>query len=255
MPLASTAPPGSTVSAPAGPATAVVDTPGTRTPLRMRSIPGTDGKILGELKRGTTVTLLCRVNGEQVNGTRGTTRWWHRVTHGGETGYVSAAFLQGGDATVTDCPEETPAEEPSSGTPAAGEDPRQERRIVAIAKSQLGKRDGRNDCNPYGGCMPWDALLATWVWRRAGITLPVYHRSGDIYTWGRRTERAHRGAAGVGPGDLVLLGSGPGSAKTRRVDIVIGVFPDHVRVIGGNVNGKVTARNVPLTSIYAWIEA
>lgn len=241
----------------AAPVTAVVDTPGNSTPLRLRSTPATDGKILAELKKGTQVVITCKVEGQRISGTQGPSSQWNRVTHKTKTGYLSAAFLKGGtDPAIGVCPTETPTPGATSSASPDGRGAVMDERIVSIARSQLGKKERRSNCNPYGGCMPWDSLFATWVWRRAGDTVPVYSFSGDLYRWAKRFDRMHRGVEGVGIGDLVLYGSGPSSKGTsRHVDIVVGVFPDHLRVIGGDVNNKVSIRNVPLKGIYAWVDA
>ena len=44
-------------------------------------------------------------------------------------------------------------------------------------------------CNPYGPCEEWCALFATWVWRQAGIPIPSYAFTGDIYQLGRHQRR------------------------------------------------------------------
>ena len=41
-------------------------------------------------------------------------------------------------------------------------------------------------CNPYGPCEEWCALFATWAWETAGIPIPRYAFTGDIYGWAAR---------------------------------------------------------------------
>ena len=38
-------------------------------------------------------------------------------------------------------------------------------------------------CNPYGPCEEWCALFATWAWEQAGIPIPRYAFTGDIWGW------------------------------------------------------------------------
>jgi hypothetical protein len=38
-------------------------------------------------------------------------------------------------------------------------------------------------CNPYGPCEQWCALFATWAWEQAGMPIPSYAFTGDIYDW------------------------------------------------------------------------
>ena len=56
--------------------------------------------------------------------------------------------------------------------------------IVAAAASQIEPDpDTGYFCNPYGPCEEWCALFATWAWRQAGIPIPSYPFTGDIYHW------------------------------------------------------------------------
>lgn len=220
------------------------------TPLRLRSKPTTTASVLATLKRGTNVTLTCQTTGPTITGPEGTTNVWHQTTYKKKKGYLSAAYLRmNGDTAVPACPDASPQTTLRRG-------PEMDAKIIEIARGQLGVKETKGNCNPYGPCVPWCALYATWVWRKAGDTIPKFAFTGDLYTWGKRDNRSHDTLAGVGPGDLVLYGTGPKSAKTSvHVDIVIEVFEDHLRVIGGNVKNKVTERDVPKKGIYAWVDA
>ena len=56
------------------------------------------------------------------------------------------------------------------------------------------------------------------------------------------------------PGDLVFYGTGPTTTKTStHVDVVAAACPDNLHVIGGNVDDRVTERDVPLSGIYGWL--
>ena len=56
--------------------------------------------------------------------------------------------------------------------------------IVAIANAQVASDPDRGSfCNPYGPCEEWCALFATWVWQQAGIPIPSYPFTGNIYNW------------------------------------------------------------------------
>lgn len=224
------------------------------TPLRLRAKPTTASKMLLTVRNGTVVTLTCRTTGDTITGPQGRSNVWQKVTIKKQTGYFSAAYLKGGDnGAVPACAgASTPSATPTK--PVRGD--AMNAAIVDIARSQLGVKETKNNCNPYGGCMAWCSLYATWVWRKAGDQIPKFPFTGDLYNWGKRENRAHDGLDGVGPGDLVLYGTGPKNTKTSvHVDIVIEVFDDHLRVIGGNVKDKVTERDVPKTGIYAWIDA
>lgn len=77
-------------------------------------------------------------------------------------------------------------------------------------------------CNPYGPCEEWCALFATWVWQQAGVPVPSYAFTGDIYDWAA----VHTGVVppwvGGLPGDAVLYGTGPQNTDTSvHVGLVV----------------------------------
>jgi hypothetical protein len=100
--------------------------------------------------------------------------------------------------------------------------------IVGIANSQV--RSDPNSgyfCNPYGPCEEWCALFVTWVWQQAGVPIPSYDFTGDIYDWAA----GHTGVVppwvGGLPGDAVLYGTGPQSPDTSfHVGLVVQRWPD-----------------------------
>jgi len=100
--------------------------------------------------------------------------------------------------------------------------------IVAVAASQVdADPDTGFFCNPYGPCEEWCSLFATWVWEQAGVPIPSYPFTGNIYDWAA-------GNTGVLPpddlplpGDAVLYGTGPWSTATSvHVGVVVQVWPD-----------------------------
>ena len=70
-------------------------------------------------------------------------------------------------------------------------------------------------CNPYGPCEEWCALFATWVWERAGIPIPNYAFTGDIWSWAVRGGAVLPPTAAPAVGDAVLYGTGPGASPVR----------------------------------------
>ncbi len=113
-------------------------------------------------------------------------------------------------------------------TPGAGPPAGLASSIVSIADSQVGADPYPGSfCNPYGPCEEWCALFATWVWRQAGVPIPSYAFTGDIYNWAA-------GATGVlppdgvpEPGDAVLYGTGPSSPATSlHAGLVMQRWPD-----------------------------
>src|SRR5664280_968069 len=112
-----------------------------------------------------------------------------------------------------------PPDPSPSGTAAA---------IVSIANSQVNSDPDRgNFCNPYGPCEAWCALFATWVWQQAGIPIPSYPFTGNIYNWAAAHGQVLPPTATPWPGDAVLDGTGPSSASTSlHVGLVVQTWPD-----------------------------
>ena len=110
--------------------------------------------------------------------------------------------------------------------------------ITAAAASQIQPDPdvGGPYCNPYGPCEQWCALFATWAWESAGVPIPRYAFTGDIYSWAA----AHTGVlpptASPAVGDAVLFGTGPWSTATSvHVALVTQVWPDGaIMTIGGD---------------------
>jgi len=100
--------------------------------------------------------------------------------------------------------------------------------IVSVANSQVASDPDRgNFCNPYGPCEEWCSLFATWVWERAGVPIPEYPFTGDIYTWAADDTGVLPPAAVPQPGDIVLYGTGPWSTATSlHAGVVVQVWPD-----------------------------
>jgi CHAP domain len=116
--------------------------------------------------------------------------------------------------------------------------------IVQIAQSQLNVYDGGNYCSPYshGRCPePWCSDFLTWVWQHAGIDIPDYPFSGDVYTWGQRNTQVLPPTATPTPGDAVEFGTGPQNSSTSvHVGIVEDVFPNgEITVINGDFGHRV----------------
>ena len=224
--------------------------------LSLRKQPTIESDRLARIPHKTRISMSCKTIGTTVsNGTRAS-NVWTKVTYKKKTGYVSSVFVKGGDsAKLSVC--QTATVKPSA-TPTRP--PNVEPAIIQAARSQMGvteKKGKKKNCTPYGGCMPWSSLFATWAWNKAGDSVPRFSFSGDLYNWGKMHDRAHDGVQGVGPGDFVLYGQSPKNFTTStHVDIVIEVLPDNkLRVIGGDVKNKVTERTVSTKGIYGWVDA
>jgi hypothetical protein len=100
--------------------------------------------------------------------------------------------------------------------------------IVSVAAGQVGADpDTGFFCNPYGPCEEWCSLFATWVWERAGVPVPSYPFTGNIYDWAAGNTGVLPPWAPPLPGDAVLYGTGPWSTATSvHVGVVVQVWPD-----------------------------
>lgn len=225
-----------------------------KTPLSLREQPTTSSARLIRIPHKTVITMACKTIGDTVSNGVKASNVWNKVTYKKKTGYVASVFVDGGDsAALSICQEKT--SQPSATVTTRPPDV--EQAIVKAARSQRGIAEKKNNCNPYGGCMPWSSLFATWAWNKAGNVVPKFSFSGDLYAWGAMHNRAHLGTDGVGPGDLVLFGTAPDTPKTSTgVAIVTEVLADgRLKVIGGDYKGTVAERTVPLKGIYGWVDA
>jgi hypothetical protein len=108
--------------------------------------------------------------------------------------------------------------------------------VAAVASQVAPDPDTRAYCNPYGPCEEWCALFATWAWRHAGVPIPSYAFTGDIYYWTGGHGVLLPPTATPDPGDAVLYGTGPQTVKTSvHVGVVTQVWPDGAIVtVDGN---------------------
>jgi hypothetical protein len=100
--------------------------------------------------------------------------------------------------------------------------------IVATAISQVNADPSTGYfCNPYGPCEAWCSLFATWVWEQAGVPIPPYAFTGDMFTWAQSHTTVLPPTATPSPGDAVLYGTGPWSTDSSvHVGLVMQVWPD-----------------------------
>jgi len=100
--------------------------------------------------------------------------------------------------------------------------------IVSVADSQVAADPYPGSfCNPYGPCEEWCALFATWVWQQAGVPIPSYPFTGDIFNWAAATTGVLPSDGVPQPGDAVLYGTGPWSTATSlHVGLVMQRWPD-----------------------------
>ncbi len=102
------------------------------------------------------------------------------------------------------------------------------RRIVSVAASRVyGDAKHGAFCNDYGPCEAWCALFATYVWEQAGVNIPRYAFTGDVYDWSKAYTRVTPGSSLPQPGWAVLYGTGPQNVNTSvHMGIVTQVWKD-----------------------------
>jgi len=100
--------------------------------------------------------------------------------------------------------------------------------IVSIAESQVAADPVPGYfCNPYGPCEAWCSLFASWVWQQAGVPVPSFPFTGDLFTWAASHTGTLPPTSAPLPGDAVLYGTGPASTSTSlHVGLVAQVWPD-----------------------------
>jgi hypothetical protein len=114
------------------------------------------------------------------------------------------------------------------GNPAVGTAVASGGAIVAAAASQIGANLATGYlCNPYGPCEEWCALFATWAWNQAGVAIPRYGFTGDIYRWAASHGTVVSPNSRPAAGEAVLYGTGPATVNTSvHVGVVAQVWPD-----------------------------
>ena len=125
--------------------------------------------------------------------------------------------------------------------------------VVNRARKELGTTEHPPGSNKqkYGPTTYWCSLFATWVWRKAGVNIPQYAFTGDVYTWGQQHHLAYdkNHLHDVKPGDVLLFGSGPQNANTStHIAIVESVDGNTVHTIEGNCGDAVRRQTHTLSS-------
>jgi peptidoglycan DL-endopeptidase CwlO len=125
-------------------------------------------------------------------------------------------------------------------------------KIISAAKSNIGYHETGDNIDKFGPAgQPWCSYFATAMWRKAGVNIPNYGFTGDVYDWGK----AHHLAYGkdnlndVRPGDVLLFGTGPQNANTStHIGIVEAVHGNTVTTIEGNEGDAVRVETHTLSS-------
>lgn len=112
------------------------------------------------------------------------------------------------------------------------------RTILGAARRNLGYQESGNNINKFGPPgQPWCSYFATDMWRKAGVNIPNYGFTGDVYRWGQEHGKSY-GANNLGqarPGDVLLFGTGPENTSTStHIGIVERVEGNTVWTIEGN---------------------
>jgi hypothetical protein len=125
--------------------------------------------------------------------------------------------------------------------------------ILAAARKEIGTRENPpgSNRNPYGPTAPWCSSFATAMWRKAGVNIPLYPFTGDVYTWGQEHGKAYgkNHLDQAKPGDVLLFGTGPSSPSTStHIGIVEKVDGNTVTLIEGNAGDRVQRNTHTLSS-------
>ncbi|GLY66468.1 CHAP domain-containing protein [Amycolatopsis taiwanensis] len=116
-------------------------------------------------------------------------------------------------------------------------------KILADARKNLGYHEGPNNRNKWGPTgQPWCSYFATSMWRDAGVNIPKYGFTGDVYKWGERNHLAynrHDLAKQARPGDAILFGTGPSWGGSEHIGIIEKVEGNKITTIEGNSNDQV----------------
>jgi peptidoglycan DL-endopeptidase CwlO len=124
--------------------------------------------------------------------------------------------------------------------------------IIAAAKRNLGYHERGDNIDKFGPPgAPWCSYFATAMWRKAGVNIPNYGFTGDVYTWGQAHHLAYDAnhLDQVRPGDVLLFGTGPQNATTStHIAIVEAVHGNTVTTIEGNEGDAVRTETHTLSS-------
>ena len=202
---------------------------------------GFHGSMGGKYLNGAVVGMAATANGAG---------YWLTSKDGGVFTFGNAAFYGS-----VDVPTPPPA---STGNGALRD------AIANKARSQIGVAEsplGSNTIpgNPYGSNPhSWCADFSTWVWQQAGVNIPHYAFTGDIYSWAANAaNQGHvRGASEIPKvGDQVLYGTSPANTSTStHVNIIVNVNSTHTAfvTVGGNESDRVSIKGWhALTGYYA----
>ncbi|MFD2416061.1 CHAP domain-containing protein [Amycolatopsis pigmentata] len=115
--------------------------------------------------------------------------------------------------------------------------------ILANARKNVGYHEGPNNRNKWGPTgQPWCAYFATSMWREAGVNIPKYGFTGDVYKWGERHHCAydrHDLAKQARPGDAILFGTNSSWSGSEHIGIIEKVEGNKITTIEGNSSDQV----------------
>ena len=207
----------------------------------MRSGASSNYSIVCVMPRNAQVT----VTGEGGDG-------WMKVSYNGKDGYAASQYLaQSPNANTA-----TSGGAASSGydTPQLSGDYAQ--KIIEVARSQIGYKEGSNNNTKYGAAYglnynPWCHMFVWWCARQAGIdssVIPTTASCTSGVNWFKRNSVFHSRGDGYKPqpGDIIYISWYAGDIS--HVGIVEKVVGNTVYTIEGNTSDMVAARSYSLTS-------
>lgn len=128
-------------------------------------------------------------------------------------------------------------------------------KVLDNARKNIGYRESGDNIDKFGAPgEPWCSDFATKMWQQAGVKIPHFPFSGDVYKWGEQHGQSY-GANNLHqarPGDVLCFGTGPQNGQTsHHIGIVESVHGDSVTMIEGNSgpgSNAVTRQTHPLSS-------
>ncbi|QIZ38401.1 CHAP domain-containing protein [Saccharopolyspora sp. ASAGF58] len=136
------------------------------------------------------------------------------------------------------------------GGPGKGKGSGKADEILDNARKHIGYHEGPDNQNKWGPTgQPWCSYFATSMWREAGVDIPKYGYTGDVYKWGEQQGTAYGQSdllKNAQPGDALLFGTGSGHGQSEHIGLIEKVEGNKITTIEGNSSDQVARRTYTL---------